>query len=399
MRIWRALSLLWVVAWALGGVAPVQAQDAAACNYPTEGTVVENYAAKLRELKKEACLGNARADPHPLVVKFNGLTNEPTTQTQTDRLKAALKLLQAEAELGVSGTHETAKWNAMLIELGRVNGQLSGLDKSADGKVWLASVQDAIPGKWRQVASNADPTQLGGQLVELSGPVEGCTDGAACSAFQARMGLLRVANLVARLQRYSQDSSLDEQFEASTLALAQWESYRGAGHHQYIWEVAVNGLIMDKKLCPEDPGTGLKLGFCKVPTSQLILLHPDVAMRWARTATKASELKPSLLVELVGWYWWDWAKADGRDTGTMANRRGVSLAATYSQTTTEKQLALGPMFHYDGYNFAVTKAKGGGKWSLVVNMKFGEKWFKTKDSYAEELKSVKKQPVLDFLFK
>jgi hypothetical protein len=397
LRIPRLMLLATI--WALSAAMGAQAQEPAACQYPTEATVVENYAAKLRALKKEACLGNARGDPHPLVVKFNGLTNEPTMAKQTTRLVGAIDLLLAEAAVGAAGTHETTTWNAMLLELGRVKGALSSLEGVSDGASWLAALQTSIPSKWKKVASDADPTPIGGQDIPLSGPVQGCVDNMACAAFQARMGLLRVANLMARLQRYSQDSSLVEQFAASELALAQWAAYRKDGHHQYIWELAANSLIMDKKLCPEAPGTDLKLGFCKVPTSQLILLHPDVAMRWARTATKASELKPSLLVELVGWYWWDWAQADGRNTATMANRRGVSLAATYSQTTTEKRLALGPMFHYDGYNFALTKAQGGGKWSLVVNMKFGESWFKPKQTSVDELASVKKQPLLDLLFK
>jgi hypothetical protein len=395
----RVTRLLLVSFFTLGVTFSVQAQDAPGCQYPTATTVVEKYPAKLRELTKGPCLGNARGDPHPLIAKFNALTEEPTLAKQTARLMSAIDLLLAEATVGAAGPHETATWNAMLLELGRAKGALANLDQAIDGQSWLAAVSAAISSKWKDAASNENPVLLGGQSVALFSEVQGCVNGSACPAFQARMGQMRVAILMARLQRYSQDFSLQEQFATSELALAQWAAYRKDAHHQYIWELAANSLIMDKKLCPETPGTGLKLGFCKVPTSQLILLHPDVAMRWARTATKASELKPSLLVELVGWYWWDWAQADGRDTATMSNRRGVSLAATYSQTTTEKRLALGPMFHYDGYNFALTKAQGGGKWSLAVNMKFGESWFKLKQSSVDELAAVKKQPLLDLLFK
>ena len=401
-----ALAAAWLACVCLAATAQPAAQPAAPagaapatpCRYPTAQTPVADYATALREARRADCLGNARNDPHPLVAQFNAQTDMPILKGQSARLLDALDVLLAEATTGSAGALELDAWQAMLLELGRVRGELQALPDSRTAQAWLDAVQTAIPGKWRRVASNDAPTLLGGKAIALGTPPATCVDGTPCPAFQARLAQVRVANLMARLQRYAQDESLDQQYADSTLALAQWKSYRESGHHQYVWEVAANSALMGRDLCPEDAGTRMKMGFCKVPTSQLILMHPDGALRWSRTAQDAGELKPAVLVQVVGWYWWRWEQVDGRPTGVMTDRRGVSLAATYTQSDTEQRWGYGPMFHYDKYNIAVTKASGG-KWSVVLNLNFAEDIFGRKEAFTNELASIRKSGFLDLLFR
>jgi hypothetical protein len=378
--------------------APPTTPPATLCRVPAAQTPVADYGEALREAKRADCLGHARNDPHPLVAQFNAQTDVPILKGQSARLLDAIDVLLAATATGTASGLDTETWQALLLELGRVRGDLHALPDSPTPQAWLDAVQAAIPGKWRRVASSEAPTPLAGRSIPLATPPAECVANTPCPAFQARLAQVRVANLMARLQRYAQDASLDQQFADSTLALGQWTSYRESGHHQYVWEVAANSALMGRDLCPEDAGTGMKMGFCKVPTSQLILLHPDAALRWSRTAQKAGELKPAVLLQVVGWYWWRWEQVDGRPTAVMADRRGVSLAATYTQSDTEQRWGYGPMFHYDRFNIAVTKAAGG-KWSVVLNLNLAEDVFGRKEAFTNELASIRKTGFLDLLFR
>jgi hypothetical protein len=217
-----------------------------------------------------------------------------------------------------------------------------------------------------------------------------------CEDFASQLDLVRVANLMERLRGYTQSGSLAAQYEESQLALRQWEAYRSKAHHQYFWELFINGQRMGKDLCPEDAGSGMKMGFCKVPTSQLIVLHPEAALRFSRSAAKSSDLQAALLIEIIGTYSWHW-KTDGRkDTAEMADRRGYSLAATYTQSNVEKRWGFGPMVHWGDMSAALTKARGG-SWALVVNVALAERYFGRKQETVDELRRVQKAGIGELL--
>lgn len=375
---------------------PARAQ----CSIPGPATVVANYAATLARVARASCLGDSKADPHALVSRFDELVDEPIVLGQTERLLAAVDLLIGEATRGVAGAHEHDHWRAMLAELGATRTQIAAMKDLREPRAWLDAMEAAIPPKWKQPGGGvALPMALGGQPVRLLEPVAACSNEQPCAAFQSRLALVRIANLMARLQRYGEQNSLDQQYAAADLALGQWEAYRTKARHQYIWEVALNGARMGDELCPKNAGTGMRMGFCRVPTSQIILLHPEGALRFARSANKASELKPALLIEIIGRYQWEWAQVDGRDTAEMTRRFGYSLAATYSSTSTEKEWAFGPMLHWGDYTLAITKAGGGGRWSVVLNLALGERYFGRKQAVVDELAKVRKTDVLDLLLK
>lgn len=369
------------------------------CSIPAAGAPVASLAETLARVARSSCLGDSKNDTDTLVTRFDTVVDRPIVLGQTERLLAAIDLLIEPAQRGSAGAHEVELWRAMLVELGTARAQIAALKGTTAPRAWLDGVESAIPAKWKAPGGGVGtPIVIGGQRVRLLEPPAGCEDGKACAALPSRVALLRIANLMARLQRYAEQNSLDQQYAAAELGLAQWEAYRTQGHPQYIWEVALNGALRDDELCPRQAGTGMRMGFCRVPRSQVILLHPDGALRFARTAKKASELKPALLIEIIGRYQWQWVQVDGRETAEMARRWGYSLAATYSSTDTEKEWAFGPMLHYRDYSLAITKASGG-KWSLVLNLSLGESYFGRKQQFVDELAKIRKTDPLDLLFK
>lgn len=366
---------------------------------PASGAVLGDYETTLVTLANSNCLGDTRADRHPLVAKVDARVNQPIVMGQTERLVSALDQLLDEATKASAAGVEPELWTAIVAELGRVRGLLVAMEPMDDGTQWVRAMNTVFQRKWAAVGAGGNPTTVLAEKPFRLLDGLGCTNDKPCPQFHSRVRAVRIANLMARFNGYANASALDREYAASELALARWQAYREKSHHQYIWEVALNGVLMEKKHCAREAGTGMRLGFCTVPDSQVILLHPEAALRFARTATKASELKPAVLVQVIGWYGWDWAQVDGRDTATMLRRRGVSLAATWSQTDTEKRWAFGPMFHYGDYSLAITKAGHGGKWSVVLNLALGERYFGRKQEVVDELAKVRKTDVLDLLLR
>jgi len=371
------------------------AAHAAECSIPDATAKVPDYEVALNRLKLD-CLGSPQVDKAPIVGRFDGLTNQPINLGQSERLIAAVEALTSVAETRAAGSALHDDWDAMVKELRDVRSRLATLSQVQSKAGWLAVVSQAIPAKWRGVSAGIRQVDLAGRQVDFLRAV-GCKDNEPCPDFQSQLDLVRVANLMARLAGYAQSPSLADHYEDARLALTQWEAYRTKALHQYIWEVWANGLAMGEALCPRDAGTGMKMGFCKVPDSQFILLHPEAALRFSNTSTSSSELKAAAVVELFGYYSWRWKEMDGRPTSQMDARWGYSLAATYTNTDAENRWAFGPMLHFGDYSVALTKAGGGGRWSLVLNLLLADRYFGRKQAFVDELQKVKKSSFTDLL--
>jgi hypothetical protein len=367
------------------------------CPFPTAETPVANYEVALARLKTSSCLGDPSADKSPVVVRFDDLTNKPTNLGQTERLFAAVDTLIAVAQQRSASKPLQEEWQAMLKELKEVRARLAPLATVTSKEDWLSTASNAIPAKWRMVSGGMESVKVAGRDVNFVQSV-GCTNSAPCPEFQSQLDLIRMASLLSRLASYVQEPSLADQYADAKLALGRWESYRKDAHHQYIWEVWVNGMAMGKDVCPEDAGTGMKMGFCKVPQSQWILLHPDAALRFSNSANKTSELKPALVVELLGRYQWKWKTVNGEPTKDMESRMGYSLAAVYTSGGNENRWGFGPMVHIGGGSFALTKASGG-RWSLVVNVPLADMVFQRKTEYVDALRKINKDSFVDLVTK
>ncbi|MFO1337108.1 MAG: hypothetical protein U1F53_02555 [Burkholderiaceae bacterium] len=384
---WLAAGLL-----AMGLAGAAAAQGSCTIPQPNDNTPIADFDLRLARLKLRDCLGDRANDPAALVQGFNALTNEPTLLGQTERLLQAIDLLIADAERHEAANVLKAQWSPMLQDLRGVRAELAGMQDVKTGAGWLSAMEKAISPKWRQVSSG-QPIVLANQQVNLLANA-GCTnEQPPCEAFFSQLDIVRTANLMDRLRGYSQSPLLAQQYDESQLALKRWDAYRTQGQHQYIWEVFINGQVMDgdQSLCPRDAGTGMKMGFCKVPESQWIVAHPEAGLRWSDGAEQRSDLQAALVIQLIGRYQWKW------DGSTMTNRRGYSLAATYSQSDTNKRWAFGPMIHYDDMSLALTKAPGG-QWGLVVNVALADRFFGRKQEVTDALRNVRKASFGELLF-
>lgn len=390
LRPWRTLLAAGLLALGLSGGAA--AQGSCAIPQPGSGTAIADFDLQLARLKLRDCLGDRANDPAALVQGFNALTNEPTLLGQTERLLKAVDLLIADAERHEAANLLKPQWTPMLQDLRAVRTELAGTLDVKTGAGWLSAMEKAIGPKWRLVSSG-QPIVLAGQPVDLLANAGCANDQPPCEAFFSQLDIVRTANLMDRLRGYAQSPLLAQQYDESQLALQRWDAYRTQGQHQYIWEVFINGQVMDgdKDLCPRDAGTGMKMGFCKVPESQWIIAHPEAALRWSDGAEQRSDLQAALVIQLVGRYQWKW------DGSTMTQRRGYSLAATYSQSDTNKRWAFGPMIHYDDMSLALTKAAGG-QWGLVVNVALADRFFGRQQAVTDALRNVRKASFGELLF-
>jgi hypothetical protein len=367
----------------------------APCKVPTADEAVPSYLDLALELKR--CLGNPKRDKHDLTSAVASSLEQQRTLTPAKGVESALGLLLAEVGLRSNDQVDGELWMALGAELAVIRARASELGLVTDASAWRRDAVALVPRKWAGAANGLD---LFGKTFDVLTPPVECRDGNPCSAFASRVAALRVINLVARIDAHLEGPLVLQHFAEGRLRLERWEAYRDKAHSLYWWEVFVNGMLMEgsllssdnKALCDKE-ADGTSLGFCRVPTRQLILLHPEAAVRFSRTASKASELKPALVVQLVGWYRWRWASDSSAE---MRSRTGISLAASYTATDKEGELGYGPMFHWNNFSFAVTKAKAG-RWSLVLSVPLGEKLYGRQQQVIDELSKVQKSSLIELL--
>lgn len=387
-----ASSLLLCAASAVAQVVPATST----CPIPKPDEAIANYQARAIDLGM--CLGTAGLDPASLTNVVTDILKPPPTSEDTRALGEALDRLLEEADSRSTKAFDVALWRALSTELVATRAKVVPLSKLTDHAQSEAARRDLVPGMWKTAL--VDGMELGGVTFDLIKPPPECESDKPCAAFESRVAAIRLVRLMVHIDAYAESPQTLGSFAEGRVRVKRWEAYREKAHSLYWWEVFVNGALMESSFlgsdgtppCKKD-STGTSLGFCEVPTKQLILLHPDAALRFSRTANKASELKPALMIELVGLYWWDWA---GPTSAELKGRRGTSLAASYTSTDKEAKLGYGLMFHINDYSFAVTKASLG-KWSLVVSVPLAGEVFGRREAISNELSKVKKSSFLDLL--
>lgn len=388
-RVARFLALVFVflpfAAWAQF----CNLQDVAAIVRALDG----DYDQALATIKDRKCLGSKERDADPLVQQVDkALEARAGKNLLAERHSTAIAILNdlaahARQRTTAPGTIRREEW----LAIGRgLEQSARELDLAAKLPVpdLIRASERALPREWERISE-----QTQGELVFDGKPVRllatGCkpnTPMSACPAFQDQIGMIRVVNLAARLRDVTQRESLTDHLADARLQLERWEAYRSKAHHQYFWEVWLNGQLMGEDLCPVAADTGIQRGFCSVPTSQWIVAHPDAGLRYSRHANASNELRPAFLIEVVGYYRWGWKAKDSAD---MTDRLGASLVAAYTDEP-GRNWSFGPMVYFgDGYNLAATRASGG-KWSLVLNVKLADRYFERKQKYTDYLKSLRK---------
>lgn len=384
---WLAAALLLLLC--AGGVA---AQDCRFAARPTDPDAGERL---LGQLHKKPCLGFEKDD--------DALTQAVRQRLGSDdrpggplALPEVLTLLREQALTEAGGGLLADAWQRLARDIERVQ---DGLPDAATGDpaAYVAEVDKRLSPKWSAFTGEGGPIVLDGLSVRLVTPVA-CDAAGACAELLARMRLIRVVNLMTALQDHLQRPMLAQQLAVAQTELARWKTYRADSKHQYFWELWANGRLManDRKLCPRD-GEGGLVGFCQVPTSQLVLAHPDAGLRWSRRAGQSSELEPALVIDIVGQYFIAW---QGERSARIGRQWGYTLAATYSQVEGRPEWAFGPRVFYNGYNLALTRGPGG-HWGLVLNLGLADAYFtaQRKADYADPLKALNKPGFLDLLMR
>ncbi|KRB92539.1 hypothetical protein [Duganella sp. Root198D2] len=331
----------------------------------------------LRRLSMQNCAGDPNEDLAELVRAYEGFTKDAkgegdAPQAVAKGVTASLDLLAGFASGKAGGSANTEQWRAMRDEIRASQAKAIAVYVASPSMI-MAPGDTIVSNRWNDFPASA--LQLNGVKITPLAPLE--CPAATCPGFGDRVDMLRVIRIMSNLGAYANSDWLKKNVAIAERERRRWESYRADGHHQYIWEVVVNGYAMKGSHCTRKENASkerIYLGFCEVPTAQWIVLHPDAALRWSHSAEQSSDLKPAFIIEALGRYWWRWG---GESGATMLDRRGVALATSYSDYRGEKRWSYGPMLHYDSYSLAITKAAGG-RWGLVLNIGLAGKIFDVK---------------------
>lgn len=401
------LGLLAAGVWLLGAVGSAWAQSGpclkveafvAANIKEFDNKFPEAYQAALQAAASPSCLGSVERDNNTLVQSFNAATPDVGTDAakRYQATLAALDLLIKQARDRSVGEPKSA-WTGMTTELASFRAGVERLGNAGDGAPFDDLLRGAIPKDvWGDglVANDKGAVKLG-DATELLLSAPNCTK-LLCKEAADREELIRVVNLVGRLRKYLQADTLVAFAAELTRLDKQWTAYRDKARHQYIWEVFANGKLMGDRYCSGQgkDSTGNRRGFCAVPDWQLVLLHPETALTFNAKAGSASELQGNLMVEVLGYHRWNWAGTSGAE---LKDRFGVSLVSAYVKHGDKREWGWGfGVVAGDGYNLSVVRTPAN-KWSVLVNVALGDRYFGRKQEYVDYLKKVKK-PDLSELF-
>jgi hypothetical protein len=166
---------------------------------------------------------------------------------------------------------------------------------------------------------------------------------------------------------------------------SQWDYYFTGARSQYIWELALNSRLYDKKLlsrCKKEKGSDLMNWelekFCKdrsdvqlstPPTEQWILLHPSAALEYTSADDGGnSSTRAVAIVEIIGYN-----KFAHKDGMPLKWPIGISVISTISLDNNGDRFGYGAMLHLkNNFSIGVARRKFGGKkettWLLSADL-------------------------------
>lgn len=149
-----------------------------------------------------------------------------------------------------------------------------------------------------------------------------------------------------------------------------WVKYRNEKKSMYLWESAINELLIDVK----DEGTR------PPPNHQWIFFHPTPSLEY--TGGSADSFKPGIALEVFGINGWRWQDGEMKAPFGIPYLKalGVSAIANYSEREGYKRLSYGAMVHFNHhYSLGVTRGKGpdGTETKILLTIDL-LKWFEDK---------------------
>jgi len=161
-------------------------------------------------------------------------------------------------------------------------------------------------------------------------------------------------------------------FNKSNLRLKRWNSYFYETQFQYPWELLVNFTA----------DGGFEADFLNreavVPSSKLILLHPDVALTVADNGVDGNKLYPALTFQWIGFQRWSWKN------GVAHHPWGLALTSTFSDIAGLDETGHGVSFLYDKYTLTVSEHGDESVISLNLNL---SGWLNSNNKTAEWIRA------------
>lgn len=98
------------------------------------------------------------------------------------------------------------------------------------------------------------------------------------------------------------------------------------------------------------------IGFPKPPRKQYFVIHPTVSLEYASAATDGQQLKPVLLVEVLGINWWNLEDRPHKGIPLLNAFSGISLTASYADRAGVKDNGYGALFTFNNvYSIGVSR--------------------------------------------
>jgi hypothetical protein len=373
----------------LGLLASAAHGQADGCATPAAAQAVENAALTRGYdtglIASRRCLGSLQGDADPLVATFNGQTPPAKdVLARKQHLHDALVTLEKYAREQAALPANQDSWNLVDTRLRAELDNLQGLDDFISPGDFLANSFWPDNGSPGGVVANG--------AILLLAPTGCAAPPAPCPAYEPRKALIRVFNLANRLGDYADADRFALHLKDARLQNARWSSYFNDTRPQYWWEIIVNGKAMQKQYCDADPATQIQRGFCRVPESQWIVLHPSAALQWVDGADSQQDLKPAFIVEVFGRNSWTWKES------TPSRQRGWSLLAAYSNRGADQdKWSYGLMLRYGkDLNLGLTTTPDN-EFGILVSARLAGRFFEQKQQYLDYLKAKEKPNWLELL--
>ncbi len=308
---------------------------------------------RIAQLLLTDCLGGA-PDTMPVSVAVRKILDVP--RVESDRFRPA-----AEAALEQISAH--------VVEL---HGKLdSGLLKEVIDQIALArsllgtGQTPAVPAAWELDQ---------GRVFVISVPLQqvvtrACTTVSAdCrQQFELVREVVRITSLTRAALSVSETPVMIAHLRETSRRARMWDEYFTSARSQYLWELMLNGRLMPDSR--ENVG-GVKRGFRNVPTSQLMLLHPTVAMEYSDAEPEGNRFAGVAIIDVIGYNRWGW-----KPDGTMGFAVGGSVIAAVGDHVNTNDVRWGVMLHLD-HRWSVGATFGGDNTAVIVSPDVAQLWSK-----------------------
>lgn len=190
-------------------------------------------------------------------------------------------------------------------------------------------------------------------------------DSADCAhAYALAKNIVRDAHLVERSLTYYAAPVLDAHYREALLRDRKWRAYFDEALFQYPWELYLNGIWLRKHDPRPRDAAGNRLGFLPPPSSQWIVLHPNIGFEYVSGAADGNQFEPAVFIELIGYNRWQWTAS-----GEIADALGVSLITSYSDRAGADDAGYGLLLHYGSrWSLAATRHGADTGWLLSADL-------------------------------